>query len=160
MKYTKNQYSDGASFCALIIAGFLLFWGITWFFMWYVSIFLIVGGLSIIYSQIRAVANRSRLRKAVKYEYESNPEATVETIGRNLGITKKDVQAITLDLKVRGDLRGMFSTTTGTIEVVPVNAPEDEKAKFCPHCGTPIREGSALFCAYCGAPFQEKAILN
>lgn len=160
MKYTKNQYSEGAHACSLIIAGFFLFWGITFFYMWFISIFLIIGGLSIIYSQIRAIANRSNLRRAVKFEYESNPEATVESISKILGITKKDVQAITLDLKVRGDLRGVFSTTTGILEVVPASAPEDEKAKFCPHCGTPVREGSALFCAYCGAPFQEKAIVN
>ena len=117
-------------------------------------------GISIIYAQIRTIANRGNLRRAVKFEYESNPEATVQSISRNLGITVKDVQAITLDLKARGELRGVFSTTTGTIQVIPATAPEEEKSKFCPHCGTPIREGSALYCAYCGAPFQEKAIAN
>ncbi len=146
--------------CSLIIAGFLLFWGITFFYMWFISIFLIVGGLSIIYSQIRAIANRSNLRKAVKYEYESNPEAMIESISKNLGITKKDAQAITLDLKMQGELRGIFSTSTGKIEIVQESAPEEEKAQFCPNCGTPIREGSALFCAYCGAPFQEKVLKN
>ena len=160
MKYNKNQYSDGSSICAVIIAVGLIYGGITWFYMWYISIFLIVGGLSIIISQVRAIANRGNLRRAVKFEYESNPDATIEGISKSLGITQKDVQAITLDLKVRGELRGIFSTTTGTLEVVPASAPDDEKSKFCPHCGTPIREGSALFCAYCGAPFQEKAIAN
>lgn len=160
MKYSKNQYSDGASFCSVIIAMGFIYWGIIWFFLIFWPIIMISIGLSIIYAQIRAIANRGNLRRAVKFEYESNPEATVESISRNLGITIKDVQAITLDLKARGELRGVFSTTTGTIQVVPASAPEEEKSKFCPHCGTPIREGSALYCAYCGAPFQEKTIAN
>ena len=160
MKYSKNQYSDGASFCALVIALGFIYWGIVWWMLIIWPMIMISIGLSIIYSQLRAIANRGRLRKAVKFEYETNPEATVESVSRTLGITKKDVQAINLDLKMRGELKGNFSTTTGQIEVIQDNAPEEVKAKFCPHCGTPIREGSPLFCAYCGAPLQEKAIAN
>ena len=137
-----------------------IYWGITGLHIWFVRLFLIVIGISIIVSQIRAITNRGQLRKAVKYEYEYNPDASVELISRNLNITKKDVQAITLDLKGRGELRGTFSTTTGKIEVVQENAPEEEKAQYCPNCGTPIREGSAMFCAYCGSPFQEKPLTN
>lgn len=159
MRYNKDQYSDGASFCAVVIAMGLIYWGIVWFSLIY-PVALIFIGLAIIYAQFRAIANRGRLRKAVKYEYESNPEATVESISRSLGITKKDVQAITLDLKVRGKLRGTFSTTTGMIEIIQENAPEIEKARFCPHCGTPMRDEKVLFCAYCGAPLQEKALAN
>ena len=160
MKYKKDQYSEGASFCAVIVAVGFIYWGIAWYYLIIWPLIMISIGLSIIYSQIRAIENRSHLRRAVKFEYESNPEATVESISKNLGITKKDVQAITLDLKIRGELRGVFSTTTGTIEVVPISSPEEEKSKFCPHCGTPIQEGSALFCAYCGAPLQEQTIAN
>ena len=160
MKYKKNQYSEGFSLCAVIIGAGLIYWGITGLHIWFVRLFLIVIGISIIVSQIRAITNRGQLRKAVKYEYQYNPEATVETISKSLNITIKDVQAITLDLKARGELRGIFSTTTGKIEVIQESAPEEENAKFCPNCGTPMREGSALFCAYCGSPFQEKALTN
>jgi len=160
MKYKKNQYSEGTSLCAVIIGVGLIYWGITGFNIWFVSLFFIIAGISIIVSQIRAITNRGQLRKAVKYEYEYNPDASVELISRNLNITKKDVQAITLDLKARGELRGIFSTTTGKIEIVQEDAPEEVKAQFCPNCGTPIREGSAMFCAYCGSPFQETPLTN
>ncbi len=160
MKYKKDQYSEGASLCAVIIAVGFIYWGIAWFYLIIWPLIMCSIGGSIILAEVRAIANRGKLRRAVKYEYESNPDATVESISNSLHITKKDVQAITLDLKMRGDLRGMFSTTTGKIEIVQESAPEGDKAKFCPSCGTPIRDGSALFCAYCGAPFQEKTLAN
>jgi len=40
------------------------------------------------------------------------------------------------------------------MEVVPkVQEPAitQEKAKFCPNCGTPIERDAAAFCAYCGS---------
>lgn len=163
MKYKKNQYTDGAHVCTVLIAAAFLWWGISSFLQWssWWWGFISTGiGLAILSGQIAAIINRGRLRKAVKYEFESNPETSIGNISKSTGITKKDVQAIILDLKMRGELRGIFSTTTGKMEVVQESVPEEETAKFCPHCGTPIRKGSALFCAYCGAPFQEKAIAN
>ena len=110
-------------------------------------------GLSIIGGNVAAVANRGRLRRTVKYEFESNPNASVDTISQSTGITKKDVQAIILDLKMRGDLRGNFSSKTGELKVIPVESPTPEKAKatFCPHCGTAVKKGEAKYCAVCGA---------
>ncbi|MFX1289236.1 MAG: hypothetical protein ACFFFY_11840, partial [Promethearchaeota archaeon] len=122
MKYSRNQYSEGVSICALIIAGMFLYWGLNdllirplmegaeviwWGWIW-------IGiGASILISQIYAWANRSKLRNAVLYEYEEHPEATIEEISQNTGITVKDAQAIVLDLKAKGLLRGKFSSTTG-----------------------------------------------
>ena len=114
---------------------------------------MIAIGLSIIASQVAAVANKGRLRRTVKYEFESNPNASVDNISQSTGITKKDVQAIILDLKMRGELRGSFSSKTGELKAVPVESAAPEKAKpaFCPHCGTPIKKGEAKYCSVCGA---------
>ncbi|GAH25586.1 unnamed protein product, partial [marine sediment metagenome] len=48
--------------------------------------------------------------------YEEHPEATIQEISQNTGITIKDVQAIVLDLKADGLLRGKFSSTTGQLK--------------------------------------------
>ena len=77
-------------------------------------------------------------------------------IAANTGISNKDVRAIVLDLKARGELRGKFSTKTGEAKHVEIpvtnQVPSEEKGKYCASCGTPVkREGNAVFCAYCGA---------
>ena len=141
----------------MIIGAGFIWWGISvlWPYSWWDwwGFILLAIGLSIIVSQIAAVANRGRLRRTVKYEFESNPNASVESISQSTGITRKDVQAIILDLKMRGELRGNFSSKTGELKTIPVESPAAEKsaAKFCPHCGTSVRKGEAQFCSVCGA---------
>ncbi|MFX0036699.1 MAG: zinc ribbon domain-containing protein [Candidatus Hermodarchaeota archaeon] len=158
MKYEKNQYSEGFSICALIIAGAFLYWGITSFIPWdewswwgFISTGI---GLAILISQIFAITNRSKLRNVVLGEMQANPEATIEDIVRSTGITGKDVNAIILDLKASGQLRAKFNSATGQIKHLSI--PEKEVvvgnvAKFCANCGTPISKEAAQFCAYCGA---------
>ena len=162
MKYEKNQYSEGFSFCALIIAGIFLYWGFnnlfggSFSFLWWFGFIWIAIGLSIISSQIYKLTSRSKLRNVVKLEFEDNPTASIEQIATNAGITAKDARAIVLDLKARGELRGKFSTKTGEakhVEVVSSDQPSSqEKGLYCPNCGTSVkREGTAEYCAYCGS---------
>jgi len=150
MKYEKNQYTEGFSICGLIIAGAFLFWGISTIIAggWW-GIILIGIGIAISLGLIRALVNKKKLRNTVKYEFESNPNATVEDISNSTGISKKDVQAIILDLKMSGELHGKFSSKTGQLKVVP--AETQEKDKFCPSCGAHIEKEAAQFCNYCGA---------
>lgn len=164
MKYERNQYSDGVSICTLIIAGMFLYWGLNdllirplmegaevvwWGWIW-------IGiGASILVGQIAAWANRSKLRNTVLYEYEEHPEATIEEISRNTGITIKDVQTIVLDLKADGLLRGKFSSATGQMthgEVIKKTEGEvsEGRVAYCPNCGTAKVKESAVFCSYCG----------
>ena len=153
MKYEKNQYTEGFSICGLIIAGAFFFWGITTILAggWW-GIILIGIGVAISLGLIRAVVNKSKLRNAVKYEFESNPNATVEEISKSTGISKKDVQAIILDLKMSGELRGKFSSKTGQLKTV--SAETTGTAKFCPSCGAHIEKETAQFCNYCGAELK------
>jgi hypothetical protein len=162
MHYERNEYQEGFSICALIIAGIFLWWGFNiilddmteWW--WIFGFIWILVGLSIMSSQIYKLTNRSKLRNIVKQEFEQNPNISIEMIASNTGITIKDARAIVLDLKARGELRGKFSTKTGEakqVEVTTANQePPEEKGKYCANCGTPVkREESAVYCAYCGA---------
>jgi hypothetical protein len=162
MHYERNEYHEGFSICALIIAGIFLWWGFNiildditnWW--WFFGFFWIMIGLSIFSSQIYKLTNRSKLRNIVKQEFEEDPNISIEMIANNTGITVKDARAIVLDLKARGELRGKFSTKTGQAKHVeittPNQEPSEEKGKYCANCGTPVkREGEAVYCAYCGA---------
>ncbi len=163
MKYKRNQYSEGVSICSFIIAGILIYWGIndifvpiwlsTWINWWGFVWLGIVA--AIIVGQVAALANRSKLRNAVLYEYEEHPEATIEEIRQNTGITVRDVQAIVLDLKGNGSLRGKFSSTTGqmtNVDIIKKTQGEVSEGKvvYCPNCGTAKTKESAVFCSYCG----------
>ena len=111
-------------------------------------------GAAILSSQIVAIANRSKLRRVVLQEFQTNSDASIEDISRSTGISRKDVQSIILDLKASGQLIGKFSTKTGQIKHVSIqNEPAnvEERSKYCYNCGTPISKESAQFCAYCGA---------
>jgi hypothetical protein len=159
MKYEKNQYSEGFSICALIIAGAFLYWGITdliawkWGFPWWG--FISTGiGIAILVSQIAALTNREKLRNTVLFEYQDNPSANIEEISKKTGITQKDVRAITLDLKMKGQLRGSFSTKTGGFKAIELKAPEKDKANYCPGCGSRIKKEGAQFCGYCGSNLE------
>jgi len=121
MKYKKNQYTEGFSICALIIAGMFYYWGIDafWNGFWSFNInwmgFLWIGiGTAILVSQIAALMNRSKLRSVVLYEFQQNPNAAMEEISNNTGISIRDLRAIILDLKASGRLRGNFSPETGS----------------------------------------------
>ena len=162
MHYERNEYQEGFSICALIIAGVFLWWGFNillgdmtnWW--WFFGIFWILIGLSIASSQIYKLTNRGKLRNIVKQEFEQNPTISIEKIASNTGITIKDARAIVLDLKARGELRGKFSTKTGEAKHVEVTTPNQppsqEKGIYCSNCGTPVkREGTAEYCAYCGS---------
>ena len=160
MQYKKNQYSEEGRICGIIIGAGFIWWGINVLWPFYLvnlwGLILVGIGLAIIGGNIAAVANRGRLRRTVKYEFESNPGASVDSISQSTGITRKDVQAIVLDLKMRGELRGNFSSKTGELKTIPVESPAPEKAKpaFCPHCGTTIKKGEAKYCAVCGAGLE------
>ena len=158
MKYEKNQYSEGFSICALIIAGAFFYWGINTFIPWKTSSwggFILIGiGTAILLSQIFALANRSKLKNVVLAEFQDNPETTIDDISKSTGVTQKDIQAIILDLKASGQLRGKFNTTTGQIKHLSIPEKEvatEERAKYCSNCGTPITKDAAQFCSYCGA---------
>lgn len=161
MRYEKNQYSSGASICGLIIAGMFLYWGISTLFgysphpfnLWWLGFIWIMIGLAIISGQVAALSNRGRLRSIVRDYFLDNPNASIEEISAKTGITIKDVRAIVLDLKARGELRGKFSSKTGQMKSVPVESETSEipKSSFCPNCGTPVKDESAMYCAYCGA---------
>ncbi|MFX0134472.1 MAG: hypothetical protein ACFFDN_12605 [Candidatus Hodarchaeota archaeon] len=158
MKYERNQYSEGFSICALIIAGAFLYWGISSFIPWdewswwgFISTGI---GIAILVSQIFALTNRSKLRNVVLAEFQENPEGTVDDVSRSTGISRKDINAIILDLKASGQLRGKFNTTTGQIKHLSMQQKEavsEERAKYCSNCGTPITKEAAQYCAYCGA---------
>ncbi len=158
MKYEKNQYSEGFSICALIIAGFFLWSGINQFINWGNGLewwgFISTGiGIAILLGQIFAVTNRSKLRNVVLGEFQANPKATVEEVSRSTGITQKDIKSIILDLKASGQFRGKFNTQTGQIKHMSVpqkEAVSEDQVKYCPNCGTPITKEAAQFCAYCG----------
>ncbi|MFX0028876.1 MAG: hypothetical protein ACFE8B_06685 [Candidatus Hermodarchaeota archaeon] len=157
MKYEKNQYSESFSICTLIIAGGFLYWGISSFIPWdewswwgFISIGI---GLAILLSQIFAITNRSKLKNVVLSEFQENPEASVEQVSKSTGISRKDIQAIVLDLKASGQLRAKFNSETGQVKHLVKDEPEvapGEMPKFCSNCGTPITKESAQYCAYCG----------
>lgn len=157
MKYEKNQYSESFSVCTLIIAGAFLYWGISSFIPWdewswwgFISTGI---GLAILLGQIFAIANRSKLRNVVLAEFQENPEASIEHVSRSTGISRKDIQAIVLDLKASGQLRAKFNKETGQIKhlaLQEVETPPGEPSKYCSNCGTPITKESAQYCAYCG----------
>ena len=70
------------------------------------------------------------------------------------GITRKDINAIILDLKASGQLRAKFSSKTGQMKNMSTpetQAVSEERGKFCSNCGTPITKDTAQFCAYCGS---------
>ena len=167
MKYEKNQYSDGVSICSFIIAGMFLYWGlndllirpimegavVSWWGWFWIAI-----GVAIIAGQIARWTSRSKLRNAVLYEYEEHPNATIEEIRINTGLSLKDVQAVVLDLKASGLLRGKFSSTTGEMTNVEViksteTANMQPTVKYCPNCGTAKSKDEAVFCSYCGTKF-------
>ena len=168
MHYEKNQYSEGFSICGLIFAGAFLYWAFSTltsgFFsnlnLWWIGFIFIGIGIAIISGQIYALTNRSSLRNIVKYEFEANPNASIEDISANTGITVKDVRAIILDLKARGELRGKFSSKTGEMKYTqitktnqPIEKPvqEEKKGQYCPNCGTHVKKGESIYCSYCGA---------
>jgi len=156
MKYEKNQYNDSVSICTFIIAGAFLWWGISSLIekVWWWGFIAIGIGAAILSSQIVAINNRSKLRRVVLQEFQTNPDASIEDVSMRTGISRKDVQSIILDLKASGQLIGKFSTKTGqikhlTIPEEPVSS--EERGKYCYNCGTPLSKESAQYCAYCGA---------
>ncbi|MCF2139307.1 MAG: zinc ribbon domain-containing protein [Candidatus Lokiarchaeota archaeon] len=171
MKYEKNQYSEGFSYCSLIIGGAFAYWGITtiieksWIGLIWIGI-----ALSIFSTQYYAIINRKKLRRIVLSEFIHKPNVTLEEIQDNTGISKKDIKAIILDLRASGDLQGSFSETTGEMQLVaianqsnsmnlinqnnPVESPNEELIHpvFCKECGTKITEHqNAKYCPYCGS---------
>ncbi|UYP44154.1 hypothetical protein NEF87_000439 [Candidatus Lokiarchaeum ossiferum] len=164
MKYEKNQYSEGVSFCSLVIAGAFLFWGFnnirggSWW-----GWILIAIGLSTLFGQIAAIKNRSKLKNIVLTEITKNPNITQEEIAQHTSISRKDIKAIILDLKGSGALMGTFSSQTGQMQLAsppvqkrpPQDVPTPEvrsDLKFCNECGTEInKDEHAKFCPHCGS---------
>jgi hypothetical protein len=173
LKYKKNQYTEGFSICALLIAGMFFYWGFNALFengFWrfgvdWISLLWIGIGSAILVSQIAALANRSKLKNVVLHEFEQNPNISVEEISNNTGVSVRDIRAIILDLKGTGRLKGRFSPQTGDAEEMQVSklkqdpmikkqVGETEQGKFCPFCGTPIKRSEATFCAFCGSKLK------
>jgi len=158
MKYERNQYSEGVSICSLIIAGILIYWGLNDIlikpvylggnFNWFGIVWLGIAA-AIIVGQVAAFMNRSRLRNAVKYEFEEHPNATIEEISSSTGISLRDVKAIILDLKATGEFRGHFSSKTGELKGVPTE--EQDLSRYCQNCGAKLSKESAQYCTHCGA---------
>jgi hypothetical protein len=176
LKYKKNQYTEGFSICALLIAGMFFYWGFNALFengFWrfgvdWISLLWIGIGSAILISQIAALANRSKLKNVVLHEFEQNPNISVEEISNNTGVSVRDIRAIILDLKGTGKLKGQFSTKTGDAEEMKVSKVKEvalvqqkiepdvqiDQAIFCPFCGTPIKRSEAAFCAFCGSKLK------
>ena len=167
VKYKRNQYSEGVSICSLIIAGIFIYWGLNdtliqplfygAVFGWFGLIWLGIAA-AILIGQIAAFTNRNKLRNAVLFEYEASPNATIEEISASTGISFRDVQAIVLDLKARGLLRGKFSSETGQMTNVEVASSASQETaptgvKYCPNCGTAKAKDAAVYCSYCGTKF-------
>jgi len=167
MKYKRNQYSEGLSVCSFIIAGILIYWGLNDLILgpiwnrrdvsWWGIVWLVLG-VAIIGGQVAALANRSKLRNTILYDYEEHPTATIEEISKSTGISIRDIRAIILDLKASGLLRGKFSSSTGQMthtEVITktqAEVPSQEgKVSYCPNCGTAKAKDSAVYCSYCGS---------
>ena len=87
-------------------------------------------------------------------EFQTSPDVSIGDVSMSTGISRKDVQAIILDLKASGKFVGKFSTKTGQIKHVSVQtepASSEEKSGYCHNCGTSIGKESDQYCAYCGA---------
>ena len=158
MKYMRNQFIIAGSFLwwgiTFIVAGALLWWGITVLQLSWAGIFTIAIGVVILSIPIVARANRSKLRGVVLQEFQTSPDASIKDVGMRTGISRRDVQAIILDLKASGQFIGKFSTKTGQFKHIPIQkepVSSEEGRKYCQYCGTPISKESAQYCAYCGA---------
>jgi hypothetical protein len=135
-----------------ITGGAALFWGIITLQWSWAGIFTIIFGATIISSLIVAVANRRKLKRVVLHEFQTIPDASIEEISMKTGISRRDVQAIVLDLKSSGQLIVRFSTKTGHIKDTSFqNTSSEIETKYCHSCGTPISKESDQYCAYCGA---------
>jgi len=167
MKYEKNSYVEGISFCSLIIAGAFLYWGISgvWVEVGVWNIIQILIGLSILVGQFRAFTNKPKLRNVVLSEFTQNPNISIDEISRNTGISFKDIKAIIMDLKGSGQLRGTFSSTTGKMQLAEIQKKPEKEVKeiettsedhrFCKECGTEVdKNDNAQFCPYCGSKIE------
>ena len=167
MKYEKNSYVEGFSFCSLIIAGAFLYWGISgiWVDVGVWNIIQILIGLSILVGQFSAFTNKPKLRNVVLSEFTQNPNISIDEISRNTGISFKDIKAIIMDLKGSGKLRGTFSSTTGRMQSAEIQKKPEKEAKeieiisedhrFCKECGTEVdKNDDAQFCPYCGSKIE------
>ncbi|MFX0027625.1 MAG: hypothetical protein ACFE8B_00325 [Candidatus Hermodarchaeota archaeon] len=154
----RNQFIIAGSFLwwgiTLIATGALMWWGITVLQWSWSGILVIAIGVIILTSQIVAITNRNKLRMVVLQEFRTNPEISIEDVSIRTGISRKDVQAIILDLKASGQFIGEFSTKTGQLKQILVQSGPgntEEKIKYCNNCGTRIGKESDQYCAYCGA---------
>ncbi len=112
MKYIKNQYVEGFSIIALLIAAGFLWWGISGYFpytedSWW-GLIPIGIGITILIEQIGTKVNRRALRKIVRFEYEDNPEATLGEISVKTGISINDIIAIKMHLIKSGERLGNY----------------------------------------------------
>jgi hypothetical protein len=154
----RNQFTMAGSFFwwgfISLATSALIWWGIT-VLQWSWSGILVIGiGMIALLSQILATVNRSKLRRVVLSEFLKSPDLSIEDVSLSTGITRKDVQAIVLDLKASGQFIGSFSSKTGQIEHLIIKEKSRElegENKYCPYCGTLANEDSAQYCVYCGA---------
>ncbi|MHA1731181.1 MAG: zinc ribbon domain-containing protein [Promethearchaeota archaeon] len=168
-KYERNQYSDGFSFCGLIIGGIFLYAGISEIFgrgwwgigVWWIGLFFVVIGGSIIGGNLRALYNRDRLKNLVLNEITLKKTTNVEEIAQSTGLSTKDVRHIVMDLKLEGKLFVHYDKDTGEIRDAhspvtpgkPANNPPVSFPNPTPDpLPTPKSESgrSRKYCPYCG----------
>ncbi|MHA1916283.1 MAG: hypothetical protein ACW986_14495 [Promethearchaeota archaeon] len=158
MRYIRNQYVRAGSFMwwvfILIISGAAIGGGSYLLQFNWAGIFPIIIGILILYRLILGFTNRSKLRDIVLHEFEKDPDSSVKDLRMRTGLSRRDVRAIILELKLSGHYTSDFSTHSGRVHVIaPHNElnPSETKAAYCESCGTPIRNESDQYCSYCGA---------
>lgn len=158
MKYIRNQFVRTGSFMwwifIFLIAGALLYWGITIMQWSWTGIFIIFIGVAILFRVVITISNRSKIRNIVLHEFEKRPEASIEEISLRTGISKRDVRAIILDMKMSMHSEDKISTILGKNNYILSQKEQfslQQKNKYCQSCGTPISDNTAQYCTYCGA---------
>lgn len=158
MKYIRNQFVRTGSFMWWIfislVAGGLLYWGITVMQWSWTGIFIIFISVVILFRVAITISNRSKIRNIVLLEFEKRPEVSIEEISLRTGISKRDVRAIILDMKMSMHSEAKISTILGKNNYILSQKEQfslEQKNKYCQSCGTPISDNTAQYCTYCGA---------
>jgi len=113
--FKKKSNVSGLNKIGFIISTLFLIWSILAFneLFWnfdtkWVSFIWLSLGLIILLSQIISVMNKYKrsedIRNVVLQEYRANPNASIEEVSRNIGLSRDSVREILLVLKIKGFL--------------------------------------------------------